>query len=232
MTDSSAPHHVVVALYDGFTALDVVGPYQMLAFTPGVEVTFAAERPGSVFDDRHSLSLNAVSLAKAGRPDVVLVPGGPGTAAALGSGLPDWLREVHPDTAWTTSVCSGSLILAAAGVLDGVRATSHFLHLDTLAALGATAVRERVVEVPAARVITAAGVSSGIDMALRLSELLSDRTTAEAVQLWTEYDPQPPFDSGSPDKASPAVLARARGFDEAALAEWTGRDMRRGGVGA
>ncbi|KAA1426787.1 DJ-1/PfpI family protein [Nocardioides antri] len=221
MTTPSAPTKVVVALYDGFTALDVVGPYQVLAFTPGVEVTFAAERPGSVVDDRRSLSLQAVGLDHVGQPDVVLVPGGPGTAAALGSGLPRWLGEVHSRTAWTTSVCSGSLILAAAGVLAGVRATSHFLHLDTLAALGAVVVRERVVEEPSARVMTAAGVSSGIDMALRLSELLSDRITAEAVQLWTEYDPQPPFDSGSPDKASPAVLARAREYDAAALAEWT-----------
>lgn len=221
MTNTAAtPATVVVALYDGFTALDVVGPYQMLAFTPGVQVVFAAERPGSVIDDRRSLSLPAVGLDEVGRPDVLLVPGGPGTAAALGSGLPRWVSEVHPDTRWTTSVCSGSLILAASGVLDGVRATSHFLHLDTLAALGAVPVRDRVVEEPSARVITAAGVSSGIDMALRLSELLSDRVTAEAVQLWTEYDPQPPFDSGSPDKASPAVLDVARSYDAAALAEW------------
>lgn len=223
MTNTSgSPINVVVALYDGFTALDVVGPYQMLAFTPGVQVTFAAERPGPVLDDRRSLSLRAVGLDEVGRPDVLLVPGGPGTAAALSSALPSWVREVHPTTRWTTSVCSGSLILAASRVLDGVRATSHFLHLDTLAALGAIAVRERVVEEPSARVITAAGVSSGIDMALRLSELLSDRTTAEAVQLWTEYDPQPPFDSGSPDKAPPAALALARSYDAAALAEWTG----------
>lgn len=117
-------------------------------------------------------------------------------------------------------MCSGSLLLAAAGVLDGVPATCHFLHLATLGALGAVPVRKRVVEEPSARVMTAAGVSSGIDMALRLSELLSDRTTAEAVQLWTEYDPEPPFDSGSPDKASSAVLAVARSYDAAALAEW------------
>ncbi len=206
----------VVVLYDGFTALDVVGPYQMLAFAPGVRVTFAAERAGPVRDDVGTLSLQAQALHEVESPDVVLVPGGPGTVDALSGGLPNWLAEAHESTRWTTSVCSGSLILAAAGLLHGLPATTHYRHLDTLGMLGATPTSARVVERPEARIITAAGVSSGIDMALRLVELLTDRRTAEAIQLWTEYDPQPPFDSGSPAKASVDVRELAAEYELAA----------------
>jgi transcriptional regulator GlxA family with amidase domain len=210
--------NVVITLYDGFTALDVVGPYQMLACTPGVTVGLAAVTPGPVLDDRRSLSLTARSLEDAGDPDVVVVPGGPGTRAALDSDLPRWLRDRHAHTRWTTSVCSGSLILGAAGLLDGLRATTHYRHLDKLPLFGAVAATERVVEEPDARVITSAGVSSGIDMALRLVELLTDTLTAQAVQLWTEYDPWPPYDVGSPGKATADVRRLAAEYDEAALA--------------
>ncbi|MFC7496437.1 MULTISPECIES: DJ-1/PfpI family protein [unclassified Nocardioides] len=209
---------VAIALYDGFTALDVVGPYQMLAFAPGVTVTLAAEAPGVVVDDCGTLTLEAVGLDEVDRPDVVVVPGGPGTARALSSALPGWLATVHEHTRWTTSVCSGSLILGAAGLLDGLRATTHYLHLDKLPLFGATATGDRVVELPESRIITSAGVSSGIDMGLRLVELLSDRRTAEAVQLWTEYDPQPPYDAGSPARASADVQELAAAWDAAALA--------------
>ena len=208
---------VAIALYDGFTALDVVGPYQMLAMTPGVQVTLVAERVGGVLDDRESLTLQATaSFGDVTDPDVVVVPGGPGTEQALSGAVPEWVSRVHPTTTWTTSVCSGSLILAAAGLLTGITAACHFVHLETLGWLGAVPTPQRVVEVPESRIITAAGVSSGIDMALRLSELLTDRTTAEAIQLWTEYDPQPPFDSGAPGKASKEVLERATAYELAA----------------
>jgi transcriptional regulator GlxA family with amidase domain len=140
---------------------------------------------------------------------VVVVPGGPGTAEALGSPLVDWLQKVHPTTTWTTSVCSGSLLLAHAGLLQGAPAASHFAVLDLLPQLGAARSDERVVVDEEHHVMTAAGVSSGIDMALVLAERLSDATTAQAIQLVTEYDPQPPFDAGSLAKASAAVVRRA-----------------------
>ena len=225
MTDSAPTPpttHVVITLYDGFTALDAVGPYQMLACTPGVTVSLAAVTPGPVLDDRRMLRLAAVDLAEIEAPDVVVVPGGPGTAAALRGGLPAWLGAVHPRTRWTTSVCSGSLLLGAAGLLQNLRATTHYRHLDKLPLFGATATPERVVEQHASRIITSAGVSSGIDMALRLVELLSDRRTAQAVQLWTEYDPQPPYDTGSFAKAPADVRRLAAQYETAALAAVTG----------
>lgn len=209
--------HVLIPLYDGFTALDVVGPYQMLALTPAVTVELVAEESGPVTDDCGSLTLVATSTwLNHDAPDIVMVPGGPGTGQALRSSLTSWLASVHRDTTWTTSVCSGSLILGTAGLLDGLRASTHYRHLELLRKFGATPVADRVVEEPAARIITAAGVSSGIDMGLRLVELVTDRVTAEAVQLWTEYDPQPPFDSGSPTRASDEVAARAAGYELAA----------------
>ncbi len=208
---------VAIALYDGFTALDVVGPYQMLAMTPGVSVTLVAEQAGPVRDDRRSLTLYAdAAFADVPSPDVIVIPGGPGSEHVLTGPLPEWIAAAHPTTTWTTSVCSGSLILAAAGVLTNVPATCHYVHLETLRLFGVEARAERVVEVPEARIITAGGVSSGIDMALRLVEILTDRTIAETIQLWTEYDPQPPFDSGAPEKATAQVRELATAYELAA----------------
>jgi transcriptional regulator GlxA family with amidase domain len=210
---------VVIPLYDRFTALDVVGPYQMLALTPGVRVVFAAEQAGPVRDDCRALQMTAVGFGEAPRPDVVVVPGGPGTVHVLEGALPDWLRDVHATTRWTTSVCSGSLVLGAAGLIKGLRATTHYRHLDKLPLFGADPTPERVVVEEDARIVTAAGVSSGIDMALRLVELLTDTRTAQAVQLWTEYDPQPPFDTGSPARAPESVVELAAEYEAAALEE-------------
>ncbi|MGH3315876.1 MAG: DJ-1/PfpI family protein [Nocardioidaceae bacterium] len=206
---------VVIPLYDRFTALDVVGPYQMLAFTPGVRVLFAAEEPGLVTDDCGALSLPAIGLDEVDRADILVVPGGPGTLWVLDGALPRWLARVHQTTRWTTSVCSGSIILGAAGLLQGLKAATHYRHMDKLPFFGAEPTAERVVEEPEARIITAAGVSSGIDMALRLVELIADREIAEAVQLWTKYDPLPPFDSGSPQKATIAVQDLAAAYEAA-----------------
>ena len=139
--------HVLIPLYDGFTALDVVGPYQMLALTPGLTVELVAEERGSVTDDCATLTLVATSSWRDhGAPDVVMVPGGPGTVQALHGPLTSWLAAVHQGTTWTTSVCSGSLILGMAGLLDGLRATTHYRHLELLRRFGATPVAERVVE--------------------------------------------------------------------------------------
>ncbi|NUP02140.1 MAG: DJ-1/PfpI family protein [Nonomuraea sp.] len=201
--------HVAIPLYPRFTALDAVGPYTVLAFAPGVTVTFVAGEAGPVLDDRGSLSIAATaSYADVPRPDVVIVPGGPGTLEALSDeALLGWLREAHEHTRWTTSVCSGSYLLGAAGLLTGLRATTHWGFLDGLPSFGAEPVSERVVV--EGKVVTAAGVSAGIDMALMLLARTNDVETAQAVQLAIEYDPRPPFDAGSPATAPEGTAERA-----------------------
>ncbi|MEV4441954.1 DJ-1/PfpI family protein [Streptomyces sp. NPDC049577] len=160
---------IAILLYPGFTCLDAVGPYETLGRIPGAEPVFVAERPGPVGNDSGSLALvAAASLADVPRPDIVVVPGGPVQNLPLGPGpVRDWLRAADAHTTWTTSVCTGSLILASAGFLTGRRATSHWLALEQLAALGADPTGERVVT--DGKYVTAAGVSSGIDMGLTLA---------------------------------------------------------------
>ncbi|WP_051325698.1 DJ-1/PfpI family protein [Glycomyces tenuis] len=193
--------HVAIPLYPGFTALDAVGPYTVLAFAPGWTVTFVAGAVGPVRDDRERLNLVAeAAYAQIARPDVVLVPGGPGALNAVrDEELLSWLREAHEHSHWTASVCVGSTLLAAAGLLTGRRATGHWAFRAGLAGFGAVPVDDRVVV--DGKVVTAAGVSAGIDMALALLARASDATTAKTVQLALEYDPRPPFDAGSPQSA-------------------------------
>ncbi|MCW3032961.1 MAG: thiJ [Solirubrobacterales bacterium] len=192
---------IAIVLYDRFTALDAIGPYEVLSRLPGARVTFLAAQAGPVRTDTGMLTLVAErSLEELSSPEIVLVPGGPGEVAArAGEEMLAWLREADRTSTWTTSVCTGSLILAAAGLLRGVRATSHWLAMDALAALGAEATSQRVVF--EGKIVTAAGVSAGIDMALALAGRIAGREVAEAIQLSIEYDPQPPFDAGSPQKA-------------------------------
>ncbi|MGW7051474.1 DJ-1/PfpI family protein [Streptomyces sp. NPDC054887] len=202
---------IAIALFDRFTALDVVGPYEMLCRLPGAETVFVAERTGPVVNDRGELGLVAgKTFADVVNPDIVLVPGGPGQAAQMeNEALLAWLRTVDATTTWTTSVCTGSLLLAAAGLLDGRRATSHWLALDALKALGADPTGERVVT--DGKYVTAAGVSAGIDMGLTLVGRIAGDGHARAVQLLTEYDPEPPYDAGSPRKAPAALVEECRG---------------------
>lgn len=198
---------IAIGLYPELTLLDAIGPYQVLSLVPGHDVVLCAERTGPLSDDNGLVTLQVShTFDDVPRPDVLLVPGGQGTRplAVPDSAIVEWIRDAHATTTWTTSVCTGSLLLGAAGLLDGRRATTHWAYTDLLRAFGAEPVRDRVVIED--RVITAAGVSSGIDMALRLVELLHGREIAEAVQLGIEYDPQPPFDAGAPWKASPAVV--------------------------
>jgi putative intracellular protease/amidase len=202
---------VAIPLYDGFTALDAVGPYEVLSRLPGAEVCFLGSEKGPVRTENSQLALHADALLEELRePEVVCVPGGLGTRALLDDQpLLEWIRHAHAHSQWTTSVCTGSLLLGAAGILEGLEATTYWLELDTLAAFGAQPVEQRVVE--QGKVITAAGVSSGIDMALVLAAKIGGPELAQAIQLGIEYDPQPPFDSGSVEKASPAIVELVRG---------------------
>jgi transcriptional regulator GlxA family with amidase domain len=201
---------IAIPLYDRFTALDAIGPYEVLSRIPGARVTFLAEQAGPVRTDNNMLTLVAErELGELPAPEILLVPGGPGEVAArAGTAMLEWVRAAHETTTWTTSVCTGSLILAAAGLLDGKRATSHWLAMDDLRALGAEPTSERVVF--EGKIATAAGVSAGIDLALTLAAQLGGPELAQAIQLGIEYDPQPPFDAGSPSKAPAAVVELLR----------------------
>jgi transcriptional regulator GlxA family with amidase domain len=202
--------NTAIVLYDRFTALDAIGPYEVLSRLPGASVTFVAAKPGPVRTDNGMLTLVVErSLEQAGRPDIVLVPGGPGDVVAhAGPAVLDWLRTVDETTTWTTSVCTGSLVLAAAGLLEGKRATTHWLAFEQLRRLGVEPVAERVVF--DGKLVTAAGVSAGIDMALALAARVAGETVAQAIQLGIEYDPQPPFDAGSPQNAPAEIVELLR----------------------
>jgi len=201
---------IAILLYDRLTALDAIGPYEVLSRLPGARVTFVAEDSGPKRTDNGQLALMAdASLAELAHPEIVLVPGGPGEVAARAGGPAlEWLRAAHQTSTWTTSVCTGSLVLAAVGLLDGKRATSHWLALDELGRLGAKPTSERVVF--DGKIVTAAGVSAGIDMALALAARIAGDQVAQAIQLGIEYDPQPPFDAGSPNKAPAEVVEAVR----------------------
>jgi putative intracellular protease/amidase len=196
---------IAMVLYDRFTALDIVGPYEVLSRVPHAQVDFVAAQAGPVRADTGFLAVTAdKTLADVPHPDVIVVPGGPGTFAEIeNKALLEWLRAADTTSTWTTSVCSGSLLLAAAGLLEGRRATSHWLTLDFLPQYGAEPMSERVV--PDGKYVTAAGVSAGIDMGLTLAGKITGDEHAQAIQLLIEYDPQPPYDAGSPQKA-PAHL--------------------------
>ncbi|MEU9326771.1 DJ-1/PfpI family protein [Streptomyces canus] len=201
---------IAIVLYDRFTALDAVGPYETLGRLPDSEVVFVAEETGPVRTDSGYLALIADrTLAEVPNPDVVVVPGGPGqTPQMTNEALLDWIRVADTTSTWTTSVCTGSLLLAAAGRLEGRRATSHWLALDELRKFGVEPTGERVVT--DGKYVTAAGVSSGIDMGLALLGRISGDFVAQSVQLGIEYDPQPPYDAGAPEKAPADVVELIR----------------------
>jgi putative intracellular protease/amidase len=201
---------IAIGLYQGFTALDAIGPYEVLTYLPDAKVVICAEDKGLVDDQYHLLHLRVdTSFAEVPRPDVLLVPGGPIAAkyAADGHPIVDWIRQAHPHTTWTTSVCTGSLLLGAAGVLNGVPATTHWLSYDALASYGAQPTEQRVVT--SGRIVTGAGVSAGVDLALTLVADIAGPEFAQAVQLSIEYAPHPPFDTGSPSKAPKPIYDMA-----------------------
>lgn len=208
---------VAIALFPRNTALDAIGPYEVLQRVPSIDVVFVGQRRGEVRSDNGMLGLSCdASFDELTAPDVLLFPGGIGTRTLIhDESVLDWVRGVHSHTTFTTSVCTGSLVLAAAGLLTGLTAATHWRATELLESLGAVYTPRRVVEHLPQRIITAAGVSSGIDMALRLVELLVDREAAQAAQLMIEYDPQPPFDCGALAKAPPAVRERASAYYDA-----------------
>lgn len=196
---------VVFLLYDGMTALDLIGPHEILCRLPGAKVQRASRKAGSIRTDSAGLELIAeYSLTDVSHADVLVIPGA-GSATTL-QNYPEiltWVRSIHAKAKWTTSVCTGSLILGAAGLLSGLRATTHWAVMDRLRIWKAEPVSERVVE--SGKIITAAGVSAGIDMALILAAKIAGSQVAQTLQLGIEYDPKPPFDTGSPEKADPKI---------------------------
>ena len=199
---------IAIALFDKVTALDALGPYGVLADLPDSEIVFVGEQAGPILDSRGRLGMIAHgAYDEVMDPDVIVVPGGVITVEMSREGthpIIEWIRQVHPTTEWTTSVCTGAQLLGAAGILDGVPATSHWYVRDDLTRFGAIPTEERVVH--HGKIVTAAGVSAGIDMALELVADLRSDVIAQAIQLTIEYDPAPPFDAGSPKTAPPAIV--------------------------
>jgi putative intracellular protease/amidase len=206
---------IAIPIFNQVTALDAIGPYEVLSRIPGADLKFVGFEAGPVKTDNGMLSLNAeLALEDFADPDILLVPGGFGTRALMtNERMLDWVRQVDAGTTWTTSVCTGSLVLGAAGLLNGLEATTHWAAMDILDRLGAKTTGKRVVH--QGKIVTAAGVSSGIDMALWLTGQIAGDDVAEAIQLGIEYDPQPPYDSGSPEKARPEIVDIVRRVEAA-----------------
>ena len=198
--------NIAILLYDGMTALDAMGPYEVLAAMPDAEINFVAKKAGIITTDNGIPLLNAEkTLADVPAPDMFLIPGGPDVShVAADEEVLAWIRKAHETTKWSTSVCTGALILGAAGVLEGLEATTHWMMHDQLRELGATPTLQRVIQ--QGKVFTAAGVSSGIDMALTLAAVEYGDDVAQEIQLIIEYDPEPPFNAGSPLKAPESVV--------------------------
>ncbi|HEX3461785.1 MAG TPA: DJ-1/PfpI family protein [Acidimicrobiales bacterium] len=202
---------IAIGLFPAFTALDAIGPYQVFSQLPEAEVILCASEKGEVADDNGLLSLNiAHTFDEVDSPDIIVVPGGFITRKLARDGHPivDWAARVHPQTTYTTSVCTGALLLGAAGLLDGLDATTHWCAYDELAKYGATPTEQRVVG--RGKIWTAAGVSAGIDLALTLVAEIHGADVSRAIQLAIEYDPQPPYDSGAPSKAPAEIVELVR----------------------
>ncbi len=201
---------IAALLFDRLTVLDIVGPIEALSWTPDAEIVYVGKRKGPVRAVPTGLGVEIDrTLDEVEAADVLIVPGGPGVRALLEDReVLDWVRRIHGTTQWTTSVCTGSLLLGAAGLLDGLEATTHWNAAAELEATGARYSEQRVI--PQGKIVTAAGVSSGIDMALWLLGRMEGDDAAKAAQLCIEYDPQPPYDAGAPSKAGDAIIAKAR----------------------
>lgn len=215
---------IALGLYPGFTSLDAIGPYQVFTAVPGVEVVLCAAETGTLKDDQNLLQLHIdATFADVPRPDILLIPGGPASLALARDSAPivDWVRDAHPHTRWTSSVCTGSLILGAAGLLNDLPAATHWLFRDELAKYGAQPTDRRVVV--DGRIATGAGSSAGIDLALTLVAEFAGPELAQGIQLALEYDPRPPFDSGSPSKAAKPIVDAVSFMMDKFEKEWSHR---------
>ncbi len=201
---------IAILLFDKMTSLDAIGPYEVLRFAHEADVVFTGKKKGEIRAGSGTLGLMVDRpISEVDSADILLVPGGPGQVDLMDDAeVHEWLRQVDQTSTWTASVCTGSLVLAAAGLLTGRKATSHWLALDQLPAFGVEPAEQRVVF--DGKYVTAAGVSAGIDMALQLANRIAGDTAAQAIQLGLEYDPQPPHDAGSPTKAPAAIVANMR----------------------
>jgi transcriptional regulator GlxA family with amidase domain len=210
---------IAILIFEKLTALDAIGPYEVLSRIPGAELTFVAREAGPKRTDTGALGIAAdATLEDLAEPDVLLIPGGEGNRPMLSDEVTlEWVREADRGTTWTTSVCTGALVLGAAGLLEGRRATTHWAYRERLRDYGAEPVDERVVV--DGKLVTAAGVSAGIDMALALTARIAGEDVAKAIQLGIEYDPAPPFDSGSPEKAPSELVELVRSLEGGQAAE-------------
>lgn len=205
---------VAIVIFPNITVLDFIGPYEPLNRLPNVNVVLVSHSKGIIRAEKSLIGFEATAtFDEVQEPDIVIVPGGYGVNALIrDKPILDWIRKTHEKTLYTTSVCTGSLLLAAAGILNGLEATCHWRVLPELSKFGAKPTSSRIVE--SGKIITAAGVSAGIDMGLKLVALLSNDTTCKLIQLVIEYDPQPPFDCGSPAAAGPELVSMARAYAE------------------
>jgi transcriptional regulator GlxA family with amidase domain len=196
---------IAVLIFDNVNALDVTGPCEVLSKMPNVSMKYVSKEIGPKPTSSGIKFIADYTLEQIQKPDILLVPGGFGTESVSDNGdVLEWIRQVHENTTWTASVCTGGLLLGLAGVLNGLKATTHWVRLPCLEDFGAKPQKKRVVI--DGKVITSAGVSAGIDMALTLANLIAGETVAKAIQLALEYDPEPPFDAGSPDKAPKEIF--------------------------
>ncbi|MEK9671627.1 MAG: DJ-1/PfpI family protein [Rhodospirillaceae bacterium] len=210
MTEPTNGMTVAILLFDGITPLDAIGPFEVLGRVPGCRIKCVGKKKGLVRTKGGTMAMNVdYTLDEVPQPEIILVPGGQGAdSAAKDPKIVGWVKRAHETSKWTTSVCTGALILAAAGVLDGIEATTHWRALDMLRKFGATPVRKRMVK--QGKVVTAAGVSAGIDMAFDFAADLAGEEIAKAIQLGIEYDPEPPFDGGDFDTAPPERIDMVR----------------------
>lgn len=197
---------IAILLFDNYTSLDVIGPYEVLSKIPGAEIILAGLQPGLYKDGKGLRIFAGYSISDIPNPDIVLIPGGFGIDAILNNTqILEWLTEAHTTSKFTVSVCSGALLLGAAGLLKDAEAATHWNRKEQLKSYGARVVDKRYTR--DGKIITSAGVSAGIDMAFYLVSLILGEKAAMMIQLGMEYDPQPPFDAGHPKKVSEEFLA-------------------------
>lgn len=217
---SNSEIHIVFALYPGVTHLDFTGPHQVLQRLPGAKVTVASLEGGEMEADGLTFA-GLTPYFDIERCDILCVPGGFGTTGAmLDEAFMAQIRRLAKDATWVTSVCTGSLILAAAGLLQGRRAACHWAWRDQLSLFGAIPDPARVVR--DGRYMTGGGVTAGIDFALTLMAEIVGPEFAQGIQLGLEYAPAPPFDSGRPETAPPEILARVQAFNNAMMSQRKG----------